>query len=160
MTWGWRLEGTPWLCWGKELGEAVLRNGEQPQRAEWWPQNLGDVQDSHPAFRVTQIAMKAMAWSPRAVPGASTDPVTGESCASHAVYCPLPRPPTAAQVCRQNPLPVLTPPSVLLPSCPSQGTPAGYLTPHPLSSRGRKGGENRDRIRSSDRWVLVWGWDA
>ena len=75
LTWGWRLEWTPWLCWGKELGEAVLRNGEQPQRAEWCPQNLGDVQDSHPAFRVTQIAMKAMAWSPRAVPGASTGPV-------------------------------------------------------------------------------------
>lgn len=63
----------------------------------------------------------------------------GESCASLAVYCPFPRPPAAAQVCRQSRLPIFTPPSVLLPSCPSQGTPAGCLTPHPLSSQGKKG---------------------
>lgn len=102
--------------------------------------NLGNVQGSHPAFRVTQITKRL--W-----PGVLRSPRSqhrlchlGVTCASLAVYCPLPRPPA----CFLPGLPYkvapkyLTPPSVLLPSCPSQH-PCRLPTPHALSSRGKKG---------------------
>lgn len=107
-----------------------------------------NVQGSHPAFRVTQIT-KGYGLESYAVPGASTDPVTwGVTCASLAVYCPLPRPPAAVQVCRQSRLPILTPPSVLLPSCPRRAPlPAASLprSKLPRKKRGRTGTESEQR---------------
>lgn len=160
LAWGWRLEGTPWLCWGKELGEAVPRNGEQPQRAERWLQNLGDVQGSHPAFRVTQITMKAMAWSPRAVLGASTDPVFWGVLCSTCGLLPTSQTSRPSPGLPTKPAPRAHPAECALAFLSLAGHPCRLPHSPPCKLPRKKGRENRDRIRSSNRRVLMWGGDA